>query len=102
MRYKPLSLPIRENLPTLLRRYEDFTTIGKLHNEWTQNSILTVGIDWIEDSMLERNRRLREERQAELAAGSLERQTNLQRIWLRTRKLMIDMQGWLVISIAGV
>ncbi|KAF8518751.1 Cl-channel protein [Gautieria morchelliformis] len=67
-----------------IRRYEDFSTI-----------------DWIEDSMIERNLRLRKERQFQ----SEQRNFNggrPRRLWTQIVKAARAGQGWFVITLAGV
>ncbi|KAJ3576766.1 hypothetical protein NP233_g202 [Leucocoprinus birnbaumii] len=68
-----------------IRRYEDFTTI-----------------DWIQDSILERNRRLKDAKElSDLRRGPKDRITLS---WLRghARKAISASQSWFVVSLVGV
>ncbi|KAH9485066.1 putative chloride channel protein [Psilocybe cubensis] len=68
-----------------IRRYEDFTTI-----------------DWIQDSVLERKRRLRYARHSLLPRRSRGGLGALTQIWAQARKIMTAGQSWFVLSIIGV
>ncbi|KAI0786594.1 chloride channel [Abortiporus biennis] len=70
-----------------IKRYEDFTTI-----------------DWIQDSILERNRRLRTARKLRAAAhyGSGGRGLSWAWIWLQLRRLADSSQSWFVVSLVGI
>ncbi|KAL0956839.1 hypothetical protein HGRIS_002951 [Hohenbuehelia grisea] len=68
-----------------IRRYQDFTTI-----------------DWVEDSILERNRRIRNERNARVCERGPRGEITVD--WLRSqlRKIVDAGQTWFVVSLAGV
>ncbi|KAI5889245.1 uncharacterized protein SCHCODRAFT_02633974 [Schizophyllum commune H4-8] len=67
-----------------IRRYEDFTTI-----------------DWVQDAILERNRRIRAERQLNEA---LHNGRGRMGIWLyaQARRALNASQSWLVVSLVGI
>ncbi|PPQ84600.1 hypothetical protein CVT25_015803 [Psilocybe cyanescens] len=68
-----------------IRRYEDFTTI-----------------DWIQDSILERKRRLRYARNSVLPRRSRGSLGSLARVWVQFKKVMTAGQSWFVLSIIGI
>ncbi|KZS98475.1 Cl-channel protein [Sistotremastrum niveocremeum HHB9708] len=68
-----------------IRRYEDFTTI-----------------DWIEDAMIERNRRVRYESRARSDPSSRHGPINARWVYDRARNAVNAAQSWVIISIAGV
>ncbi|PAV18791.1 voltage-gated chloride channel [Pyrrhoderma noxium] len=68
-----------------ISRYEDFTTI-----------------DWIEDSILERKRRLRTSRAVELSHRGPNGEITLSWLWAQFTKAIVASQTWLVVSLAGV
>ncbi|KAM6502118.1 Cl-channel protein [Amanita muscaria] len=67
-----------------IRRYEDFDTI-----------------DWMQDSVLERDRRLRKARTSHLHQG-LHQKTSLPWLWSQVRKAFDIAQTWIVVSLVGV
>ncbi|QRV79660.1 ClC voltage-gated chloride channel protein [Ceratobasidium sp. AG-Ba] len=68
-----------------IRRYEDFTTI-----------------DWIQDSILERNRRLRTSR--DIQTSLRDAKGHINPLWMKAQmqKLVAAGQSWFVVSIAGL
>ncbi|KAG8926196.1 glycerol ethanol, ferric requiring protein [Tulasnella sp. 418] len=68
-----------------IRRYEDFTTI-----------------DWIHDTILERNRRLRTERNIESTLRGTRGEITVSWLWAQSRKVVAAGQSWFVVSLAGV
>ncbi|KAA1471841.1 voltage-gated chloride channel [Dentipellis sp. KUC8613] len=66
------------------RRYEDFTTI-----------------DWIEDSIIERNRRLRTAKDVYASHRGPNGEITLRWLWSQIRRLFEAGQTWLVVSIVG-
>ncbi|KAF8588706.1 Cl-channel protein [Ramaria rubella] len=58
--------------------------------------------DWIEDSMIERNRRLRKERQLQSTQRHLHDSLSPQSLWIQIVKATRAGQGWFVITLAGV
>ncbi|KAF8972994.1 voltage-gated chloride channel [Flammula alnicola] len=68
-----------------IRRYEDFTTI-----------------DWIQDSVLERKRRLRHARTSYIPRRSPRGLGTVSRLWAQVKKAMDAGQTWFVLSIIGV
>ncbi|KAF8160682.1 Cl-channel protein [Crassisporium funariophilum] len=68
-----------------IRRYEDFTTI-----------------DWIQDSIHERKRRLRNARKSYKPRRGPRGDALLSRLWVQLRKAMDAGQSWFVLSIVGV
>lgn len=68
-----------------LRRYEDFTTI-----------------DWIQDSILERNRRLRTSRDIQTSLRDSQGRINPPWVKAQIQKLIAAGQSWFVVSIAGI
>ncbi|PPQ98205.1 hypothetical protein CVT26_003457 [Gymnopilus dilepis] len=69
-----------------IRRYEDFTTI-----------------DWIQDSILERKRRLRSHRkQAYTPRWSRRSLTSLSRALSQFRRIVLAGQSWIVLTLVGV
>ncbi|THH01086.1 hypothetical protein EW026_g1533 [Hermanssonia centrifuga] len=67
-----------------IRRYEDFTTI-----------------DWIQDSAIERNRRIRKARQLHAAHRGPRGEVTLRWVWANLRKVLDAAQSWIVVSIVG-
>ncbi|KAG9006370.1 glycerol ethanol, ferric requiring protein [Tulasnella sp. JGI-2019a] len=68
-----------------IRRYEDFTTI-----------------DWIHDSILERNRRLRNQQQIAATIHSSGGRINASTLWGQFSKFSDVSQTWFVVSLAGI
>ncbi|THH05633.1 hypothetical protein EW145_g4647 [Phellinidium pouzarii] len=70
-----------------ISRYEDFTTI-----------------DWIEDSILERNRRLRiaEHERVEQTYRGPNGEITLSWVWIQVLRAISASQTWLVVSLAGI
>ncbi|KAG6920141.1 hypothetical protein DXG01_004907 [Tephrocybe rancida] len=68
-----------------IRRYEDFTTI-----------------DWIQDSILERNRRIRTANSYTTPHARLRSRASWPWLWYQARKAMDISQSWFVVSLAGV
>jgi len=56
----------------------------------------------MEDSMIERNRRLRKERQIQRVQRGLSGELSLTWIWTQTLKAARAGQGWFVVALAGV
>ena len=84
------------------RRYEDFTTIGIRSTLANSQIIFSVTReDWIEDSMVERNRRLRKEHQLQQVQHDLSGELNLTWIWAQTLKAARAGQVWFVVTLAG-
>ncbi|KAI0744009.1 Cl-channel protein [Daedaleopsis nitida] len=67
------------------RRYEDFTTI-----------------DWIQDSIIERNRRLRAARQSYVPHRGPRGEVTLAWIWSRLRNIAHAGQSWFVVTLVGI
>ncbi|KIJ49687.1 hypothetical protein M422DRAFT_777607 [Sphaerobolus stellatus SS14] len=68
-----------------IRRYEDFSTI-----------------DWVEDSMIQRNCRLRQERRMHNMRYEEHNKSGLSWFWAQIVKAANAGQGWFIISLAGV
>ncbi|KEP51972.1 voltage-gated chloride channel protein [Rhizoctonia solani 123E] len=68
-----------------LRRYEDFTTI-----------------DWIQDSILERNRRLRTSRDIQTSLRDSQGRINPPWVKAQVQKLIASGQSWFVVSLVGM
>jgi chloride channel 3/4/5 len=69
----------------LCRRYEDFTTI-----------------DWIQDSILERNRRIRHANKVyELLHRGPRGEITFRWLWAQLRKVVNAAQTWFVVSLVG-
>ncbi|CAE7226041.1 unnamed protein product [Rhizoctonia solani] len=68
-----------------LRRYEDFTTI-----------------DWIQDSILERNRRLRTSRDIQTSLRDSQGRINSPWVRAQVQKLIAAGQSWFVVSLVGM
>ncbi|KAH8119059.1 chloride channel [Phellopilus nigrolimitatus] len=68
-----------------ISRYEDFTTI-----------------DWIEDSILERNRRLRTARRVDSTHHGPNGKITISWIWVQVLRAITASQTWLIVSLAGV
>ncbi|KAF5351931.1 hypothetical protein D9756_007664 [Leucocoprinus leucothites] len=68
-----------------IRRYEDFTTI-----------------DWIHDSMLERNRRLKDAKELANLRREPRGRITLSRLWRHVRRAINAGQSWFVVSLVGV
>ncbi|EMD33680.1 hypothetical protein CERSUDRAFT_67832 [Gelatoporia subvermispora B] len=68
-----------------IRRYEDFTTI-----------------DWIQDSIIERNRRLRTARANQATHRGPNGELTLRWVWSRLRKIADAGQTWFVVSLVGM
>ncbi|TFK66499.1 hypothetical protein BDN72DRAFT_145044 [Pluteus cervinus] len=68
-----------------IRRYEDFTTI-----------------DWIEDSILERSRRLHNARTVYASHRGPRGEVTIPWLWAQFRKIMDAGQSWFVVSLVGV
>ncbi|KAI9507496.1 voltage-gated chloride channel [Russula earlei] len=62
---------------------------------------LDTTIDWIEDSILERSRRLREAQDMHASSGSTTDQSTLSWLVSHVRKLLVASQSWFVVSIVG-
>ncbi|TCD65613.1 glycerol ethanol, ferric requiring protein [Steccherinum ochraceum] len=71
--------------PEHIRRYQDFTTI-----------------DWIQDSIIERNRRIRTARQLRASHHGQEKRWSLGWLWLLLQRIGNAGQSWFVISLVGV
>ncbi|KAG8929206.1 glycerol ethanol, ferric requiring protein [Tulasnella sp. 417] len=71
--------------PDVCRRYEDFTTI-----------------DWIHDSILERNRRLRNDREIATSLRGTHGEITMQWAWAQFLRLSSAGQSWFVVSLAGI
>ena len=87
-------------------RYEDFTTIGlspntAMRRRWKYSNDATF-VDWIQDSILERNRRLRAARQANATKRGPKGEITFPLIRAQVFKAVSAAQAWLVISLAGV
>ncbi|KAF9010637.1 Cl-channel protein [Cyathus striatus] len=68
-----------------IRRYEDFTTI-----------------DWIQDSIFERNRRIRDTKYADQLRRGSRGEITIPSLWSQVRKAADVGQSWIVLSIVGV
>ncbi|TFK83399.1 Cl-channel protein [Polyporus arcularius HHB13444] len=68
-----------------VHRYEDFTTI-----------------DWIQDSIIERNRRLRAARKSNVPYRGPRGEVSLAWIWSRLRNIAHAGQSWFVVSLVGI
>ncbi|KAJ7282794.1 Cl-channel protein [Mycena rebaudengoi] len=68
-----------------IRRYEDFSTI-----------------DWIQDSILERNRRIRDERTLYATHRGPHGEVTVSWLWTQFRKTLDAGQTWFVVSLVGV
>ncbi|EKM54714.1 uncharacterized protein PHACADRAFT_197144 [Phanerochaete carnosa HHB-10118-sp] len=68
----------------LIRRYEDFTTI-----------------DWIQDSIIERNRRIRKARELHTVRRGPRSKVSLQWAWVQLKRIWDAGQSWLVVSLVG-
>lgn len=82
-------------------RYEDFTTIGAHPSTLTSDDVSNWRLDWIQDSILERNRRLKDAKElSDLRRGPKDRITLS---WLRghARKAISASQSWFVVSLVG-
>ncbi|CDO69146.1 hypothetical protein BN946_scf185042.g48 [Trametes cinnabarina] len=68
-----------------LKRYEDFTTI-----------------DWIQDSMIERNRRLRAARNQSIPYRGPRGEVTLAWLWSRLQTVAYAGQSWFVVTLVGI
>ncbi|KZP34403.1 Cl-channel protein [Athelia psychrophila] len=68
-----------------IRRYEDFTTI-----------------DWIQDSILERNRRIRRADKMHASCRGPRGEINLPWLWAQVLKVVDAAQTWFVVTLVGV
>ncbi|EIM81266.1 voltage-gated chloride channel [Stereum hirsutum FP-91666 SS1] len=66
------------------KRYEDFTTI-----------------DWIEDSIIERNKRLRTSKHVYASSRGPNGEITLHWLWSKARKVMDACQTWVIVSLVG-
>ena len=57
--------------------------------------------DWIEDSILERSRRLREARDVYASSRTSNGRITLRRLLSQVRKVLVASQSWFVVSIVG-
>jgi hypothetical protein len=57
--------------------------------------------DWIEDSILERRRRLREARDVYASSRTSSGRITLRRLISQVRKVVVASQSWFVVSIVG-
>ncbi|THH31347.1 hypothetical protein EUX98_g2859 [Antrodiella citrinella] len=71
--------------PEPIKRYRDFTTI-----------------DWIQDSIIERNRRIRKARQLQSRHHGYQTKLSLSWWWLQIQRIGSAGQGWFVISLIGM
>ncbi|KAH8107789.1 chloride channel [Cristinia sonorae] len=71
--------------PEHIKRYRDFTTI-----------------DWIQDSIIERNRRIRKTRQLRGVQHEYQRTWTLGWLWLQLQRIGNAGQSWFVISLVGL
>lgn len=86
-------------------RYEDFTTIGMFfypYSLYRKHSDQSNFVDWIQDSILERNRRLRAARQATSTQRGPNGEITFKWITAQVYKAFGAAQTWLVVSLAGV
>ncbi|GJE92775.1 Cl-channel protein [Phanerochaete sordida] len=68
----------------LIRRYEDFTTI-----------------DWVQDSIIERNRRIRKSKELHSIHRGPRGEVTLRWIWVQLKRVLDAGQSWLVVSLVG-
>ncbi|THH14591.1 hypothetical protein EW146_g5756 [Bondarzewia mesenterica] len=76
--------PLTDNELNQVRQYEDFTTI-----------------DWIEDSIIERNRRLRLAKHLQTSTRGPNGEITLRWLWSQIRKILSASQAWFVVSLVG-
>ncbi|GBE80493.1 predicted protein [Sparassis crispa] len=69
----------------LIRNYEDFTTI-----------------DWIQDSIIERNRRLRNAQKVHAARRGPRGELTVAWVWSHLWKILNSAQSWIVVSLVGM
>ncbi|KAJ3555645.1 hypothetical protein NM688_g2466 [Phlebia brevispora] len=67
-----------------IRRYEDFTTI-----------------DWIQDSVVERNRRIRKAKELHSTHRGPRGELSARWLWVRFRKILDAAQSWIVVALVG-
>jgi hypothetical protein len=60
-----------------------------------------LSLDWIEDSILERSRRLREAKDVYASSRTSNGQITLSWLISQIRKLIVASQSWFVVSIVG-
>lgn len=58
-------------------------------------------VDWIHDSILDRNRRLRRQEEIDSTLESSRGSINLRHIWAQSRKILGYSQSWLIITLVG-
>ena len=64
-------------------------------------SLRILRVDWIEDSILERKRRLRTSRAVESSHRGPNGEITLSWLWAQLLKAIVASQTWLVVSLAG-
>jgi hypothetical protein len=101
-RYGQSSYPSCNPLSCLFSRYEDFTTIGM--NLFGNASLTKLNIrkDWIQDSILERNRRLKHAGGSSTIWRHLLGSGRLSRFWGHVQRGISLGQSWFVVSLVGV
>ncbi|KAI0645842.1 Cl-channel protein [Trametes meyenii] len=83
--YHDLRRPSRDEDLDRLKRYEDFTTI-----------------DWIQDSIIERNRRLRTARRHSIPHRGPRGEVTLASLWSRLQTVAYAGQSWFVVTLVGI
>ncbi|KAI0633604.1 Cl-channel protein [Trametes polyzona] len=83
--YHDLRSPSRDEDFDRLKRYEDFTTI-----------------DWIQDSIIERNRRLRAARRQSIPHRGPRGEVTLAWLWARLLSIAYASQSWFVVTLVGI
>ncbi|KAI0823388.1 Cl-channel protein [Trametes gibbosa] len=83
--YHELRSPSRDEDFDRLKRYEDFTTI-----------------DWIQDSIIERNRRLRSARRQIIPHRGPRGEVTLSWLWSRLQSVIYAGQSWFVVTLVGI
>ncbi|KAH9858868.1 Cl-channel protein [Lenzites betulinus] len=83
--YHDLRSPSRDEDFDRLKRYEDFTTI-----------------DWIQDSIIERNRRLRAARRQTIPHRGPRGEVTLSWLWSRLQSVIYAGQSWFVVTLVGI
>ncbi|KAI0358600.1 Cl-channel protein [Trametes cingulata] len=80
-----LRRPSRDDDFDRLKRYEDFTTI-----------------DWIQDSIIERNRRLRAARRQSIPHRGPRGEVTLAWLWSRLQTIAYAGQSWFIVTLVGI
>jgi len=96
-------LYLYSRLIVVFSRYEDFTTIGIpfVRRNNPGNHSIPYYLDWIQDSVLERKRRLRHARISQTPRWNARALGSFSQPWAQFSKIMTAGQSWFVLSLVG-